>query len=89
MENISKYVGYVLLAVSVTIFSILTMTGNHVELVPIDQSLCPPDVSTAVDGTCGIYEGKKVSNGFIAAVIIGVVGFIAMAYSFFLSKKSA
>lgn len=87
MENTSKYVGYAFLAISVIALTILVLTGNHISLIPIDQSLCPPEVGIAADGTCGIYEGKKVTTAFTLSAVAGVIGFISMAFSYYLSKK--
>lgn len=80
MDSIIKYSGIGLLALSVVGFIVLSSTGMTTELIPIDQSKCPPNVGQAPDGTCGIYIGRTVTGwayGCMVAGALGVILFIA------------
>lgn len=83
-----RYIGIALLAISAVVFCYLTMTGMNIELIPIDQSECPPNVGIAPDGTCGIYEDREISGWSIACIVSGILGMISFVAGLIVSRKN-
>lgn len=55
-------------------------------MIPIDQSKCPENVGSAADGTCGIYEGRKLTIWTWGCIIIGGIGAILAIYGMVMSR---
>lgn len=76
MDSLIKYSGIGLLALAALGFIVLSWMGLTTEMIPIDQSKCPPNVGAAPDGTCGIYVGRAVTGWAAACMVAGGLGLV-------------
>lgn len=88
METILKYAGLVLLGIAALGFTILSLNNGTVVMIPIDQSLCPPNLGVAPDGTCGIYSGRRMSGWSVACIVSGILGTISFVSGLVLARKN-